>query len=76
MTKHGNSRGIPLPAGWSQHARSATLHVISLAQFALAYTRGWAVNSRVTRVRLKAKTIVLGSKSHGSSRNSALRMPE
>ncbi|MCH8880216.1 MAG: DDE-type integrase/transposase/recombinase [Planctomycetes bacterium] len=55
MTKHGNPPGIPLPAGWSQHARSATLHVISLAQFALAYTRGWAVNSRVARVRLKAE---------------------
>lgn len=55
MTKHGNSRGIPLPAGWSQHARSATLHVISLAQFALAYTRGWAVNSQVARMRLKAE---------------------
>ncbi len=55
MTKHGNRSRIPLPAGWSQQARSATLHVISLAQFALAYTRGWAVNSRVARVRLKAE---------------------
>ncbi len=55
MTRHGNPPRIPLPAGWSQHARSAMLHVISLAQFALAYTRGWAVNSQVTRVRLKAE---------------------
>ncbi len=55
MTKHGNPPGIPLPAGWSKHARSAMLHVISLAQFALAYTRGWAVNSQVARVRLKAE---------------------
>ena len=31
------------------------LHVISLAQFALAYTRGWAVNSQVARMRLKAE---------------------
>ena len=45
MTKHGNPPRIPLPSGWSLHARSAMLHVISLAQFALAYTRGWAVNS-------------------------------
>ena len=45
MTKYGNPPGIPLPAGWSRHARSAMLHVISLAQFARAYTRGWAVNS-------------------------------
>ena len=55
MTKCTNPPGIPLPADWSQHARSAMLHVISLAQFAVAYTRGWAVNSQVARVRLKAE---------------------
>ena len=55
MTRHGNPPGIPLPAGWSQHAKSAMLRVISLAQFALAYTCGWALNSQVTRVRLKAE---------------------
>ncbi len=49
MTKCTNPPGILLPADWSQHARSAMLHVISLAQFALAYTRGWAVNSRAAR---------------------------
>jgi transposase InsO family protein len=31
------------------------LQVIGLAQFALAYTRGWAANSRNARVRLKAQ---------------------
>ena len=60
MTRNGNPPGIPLPAGWSQHAKSAMLHVISLAQFALAYTRGWAVNSQVARVRLKAENDRLG----------------
>ena len=55
MTEHKNPFRIPLPRGWPQHARSAMLHVISLAQFALAYTRGWAVNSQVARVRLKAE---------------------
>ena len=55
MTKHANPPGIPLPAGWSQQTRSAMVHVISLAQFALAYTRGWAVNSQVARMRLKAE---------------------
>ncbi|HBO45079.1 MAG TPA: hypothetical protein DD670_14350, partial [Planctomycetaceae bacterium] len=35
--------------------RSSILHTISLAQFALAYTRGWAVNCPVARVRLKAR---------------------
>ncbi len=55
MTKCTNPPGIPLPADWLQHARSAMLHVISLTQFALAYTRGWAVNSQVVRVRLRAE---------------------
>ncbi len=55
MTRHRNPSGIALPVGWSQRVGSALLQVISLAQFALAYTRGWAVNSQVARVRLKAE---------------------
>jgi hypothetical protein len=54
MTKQADSLRIPLPRGWPSRVKSAMLHVISLAQFALAYTRGWAVNSQVARVRLKA----------------------
>ncbi|MDP7533656.1 MAG: integrase core domain-containing protein [SAR202 cluster bacterium] len=46
---------IPLPKSWSQHVRSAMLHVISLAQFATVYTRSWAVDSLNGRVRLKAE---------------------
>ena len=45
MEKQTNPSGIPLPRGWPQCVKSAMLHVISLAQFALAHTRGWAVNS-------------------------------
>ena len=30
---------IPLPKSWAKHVRSAMLHVISLAQYATAYTR-------------------------------------
>ncbi len=33
---------IPLPKSWPEHVKSAMLHVISLAQYATAYTRGWA----------------------------------
>ncbi len=55
MTKHKNPPGISVPRGWPERVKSATLHVISLAQFALAYTHGWAVNSQVARVRLKAQ---------------------
>ncbi len=32
---------IPLRKGWNKHVRPSLLHVISLAQFAAAYTRGW-----------------------------------
>ena len=46
---------IPLPHGWPSHVKSAILQVISLAQFAIAYTRGWAADSVNTRVRLKAE---------------------
>ena len=46
---------IPLPRGWPSRVKSAILHVISLAQFTLAYTRGWAANSPNSRIRLKAE---------------------
>ena len=36
---------IPLPKGWKKQVRSAVLHVLSLAQYAAAYTRGWAADS-------------------------------
>ena len=36
---------LPLPTGWAKNIKSAVLHVISLAQFALAYTRGWAADA-------------------------------
>lgn len=46
---------IVLPRGGPRHVRSAMLHVIALARYALAYTRGWAVNGRIARVRLQAE---------------------
>ena len=46
---------IPLPRAWPSRVKSAILHVISLAQFSLAYTRGWAANSPNSRIRLKAE---------------------
>jgi hypothetical protein len=35
---------FPLPKSGSAHVKSAILNVISLGQYASAYTRGWAVN--------------------------------
>ena len=46
---------LPLPRSWTGRVRSAVLHVISLAQSATVYTRGWAVDSMNGRVRLKAE---------------------
>ena len=55
MAKHQNPGGIPLPRGWPQRVKSAMLHIIALAQYAAAYTRGWAIDCRITRLRLKAE---------------------
>jgi hypothetical protein len=46
---------VPLPEHWKKHVKSAILHVISLAQYATAYTRSWAADSRNARVRLTAE---------------------
>ena len=41
--------------GWPSCVKTAILHANSLAQFTLAYTRGWAANSPNSRIRLKAE---------------------
>jgi hypothetical protein len=45
---------IPLPKSWGTHVKSAIIHVIALAQYALTYSRSWAADSSNQRVRLKA----------------------
>ena len=54
MPAKPSSPEIPLPRGWPARVKSAILHVISLGQFTLAYTRGWAANSPNSRIRQKA----------------------
>jgi hypothetical protein len=49
-----DNRQIPLPKSWPTRVQAAILHVISLAEFATAHTRGWAVNSIHARIWLKA----------------------
>jgi len=51
----GSVKTPPLPKHWPATVKSAVLQVISLAQYAAAYTRGWAANSPNARVRLKAE---------------------
>jgi hypothetical protein len=44
MTENQDAPKTLLPRGWSKQVRAAVLHVISLAQYAAAYTRGWAAD--------------------------------
>ena len=46
---------IPLPKAWPERARSAIIHVVSLAHSAIVCARGWAVNSPIARVRLRGQ---------------------
>jgi transposase InsO family protein len=55
MSAQRSGRNGSLPKSWPRTVKSAILHVISLAQFGLAYTRGWAANSINSRIRLKAQ---------------------
>ncbi len=55
MLKRFDRPQIPLPRHWNPCVKSAVLHVISVAQFSLAYTRGWAANSINARIRLRAQ---------------------
>ena len=50
---------VPAPRHWKNHVKTAILHVISLAQYATAYTRSWAADSRNARVRLTAERDLL-----------------
>ena len=46
---------IPLPKSWGTHVKTAIPHVVTLAQYALTYSRSWAADSTNQRVRLKAE---------------------
>ena len=49
MTKQADPFRIPLPRGWPGRVKSPMLHVISLVQYATAYTRGWAARFLIFR---------------------------
>ncbi len=51
----GVARSLPLPRGWPRRIRSAAVHAISLANFALATALGWAAQSLNPRLRLRAE---------------------
>lgn len=50
-----NHRPVPLPHDWPAFVKSAVIHTIALAQYAIVYTRSWAADSRNGRVRAKAE---------------------
>ncbi len=55
MASKSKTPEIPLPKSWDTHVKSAILHIIALAQYALTYSRSWAADSTNQRVRLKAE---------------------
>ena len=48
-------RTARLPRGWPHQTKSALLHAIALANFAIVTVRGWCADSRLVRVRLTAR---------------------
>ncbi len=54
MATNTKLAAIPLPKQWNRSVRSGVLAAISLARFAIAYTRGWAAESTSARMRLTA----------------------
>jgi len=51
----GVARPLTLPRGWPHRIRSAAVHAISLADFALTTAFGWAAQSLNPRLRLRAE---------------------
>lgn len=46
---------IHLPKDWPKIVQQAMIHVIALTHYALVYSRSWAADSKLARVRLQAK---------------------
>ena len=46
---------IVLPTGWGNNVKSAVLHVISLAHYAILSAHGWAANALNPRARQAAE---------------------
>ena len=55
MAAETSSSDVPLPESWPSNVKSAILQVISLAHLAIIYSRSWAANSPIARVRLQGK---------------------
>ncbi len=52
MSKMSPFQGVPLPKDWPEYVRLAVIHSIALAHRAITYSRSFAINSSIERVRL------------------------
>jgi hypothetical protein len=52
MNKQGPFHGIPLPKDWPQHIKLAVIHSVALSHRAITFSRSFAINSSIERVRL------------------------
>jgi len=52
MCRWSAFRGIPLPKNWPECAKVAVIQCVSLAHRAITYSRSFAINSDIERVRL------------------------
>ncbi len=51
MSKLSAFQGVPLPKDWPEHVKLAVIHSIALAHRAITYSRSFAINSSIERVR-------------------------
>ena len=52
MSKLSAFQGVRLPRDWPEYVKSAVIQSIALAHRAITYTRSFAINSSIERVRL------------------------
>lgn len=55
MPQSTNLEDIPLPKNWPQPINTAVIHTISLAHTAIIWSRSWAADSRLQRVKLSGE---------------------
>ncbi|MBW8034776.1 MAG: transposase family protein [Planctomycetes bacterium] len=52
MSKVGPFQGIPFPKDWPQYVKLAAIHSVALAHRVITYSRSFAINSSIERIRL------------------------
>jgi len=52
MDDYASLDRVALPDNWPEVVKTAVIHTVSLSHMAIIWTRSWAVNSPIARVRL------------------------